>query len=222
MVFDLFREDDIREEIEARIEKYMVNPDSESSIIVPGEKEALELVKYHEREWKRITKGIDLRDLEETKKMLKDTIHKYNQLQRLKPYGRYFQLTVEGVVEELEMESLIERSRGATYKIQLSAKGLPTKNIEDLTLPEAEKYYKVIVDEIKELKDRIEEIKKIAAYPSGVLLDDLFLAKERCALALRVIGELSDGVIPQNMLREYKRILWNPILKQKRFLRKNE
>lgn len=218
MVFDLFREDDIRVEIEARIEKYMANPD----IIVPGEKESLELVKYHAREWKRITKGIDLRDLEETKKMLEDAIHKYNQLQRLKPYGRYFQLTVEGAVKELEMESLIERSRGATYKIQLSARGLPTKNIEDLTLPEAEKYYKVIVDEIKELKDRIEEIKKIAAHPAEVLLDDLFLAKERCALALRVIGELSDGVIPQNMLREYKRILWNPILKQKRFLRKNE
>lgn len=210
MVFDLFREDDIREEIEARIKRYAENPNSESTITVPGEKEALELVKYHEKEWKRITKGIDLRDLEETKKMLKDTIHKYNQLQRLKPYGRYFQLTMEGVVKELEMESLIERSRRATYKIQLSAKGLPTKNIEDLTLPEAEKYYKVIVDEIKELKDRIEEIKKIQAHPIEVLLDDLFLAKERCALALRVIGELSDGVIPQNMLREYKRILWNP------------
>lgn len=176
---------------------------------VPGEKEALELVKYHEREWKRLTKGINLRDFDWTREMLKKSVFNYNQLQRLKPYGSYFYLSPEGVIEERETESRIEQSREATYKIKLSAKGLLTKNIEDLTLAEAKKYYEAITKEIVEIKKQIEERKK-KDIPFSLLSDDLFRAKERCALALRVIGELSEGVIPQTMLREYEKILWDP------------
>lgn len=181
---------------------------TEGSLKVPGEKEALEVVRYHEKEWKRITKGINLRDLEGTRKMLKEAVHNYNQTQRLKPYGLYFNLSSEGVVEERKLEPLIEQSRTADYKITLSAKCLPTRNIEDLTLSEAKEYYEAIKKEIADLKEIIKEGKKMGASTENGERE-LYLAKERCALALRVIGELSGGTIPKNLLHGYKDILWN-------------
>jgi len=182
---------------------------AEGSLKVPGEKEALKLVRYHEKEWGRITKGINLRDLEGTRKMLKEAVHNYNQIQRLKPYGRYFNLSDEGVLEEREPESLIERSREATYKITLSAKDLPTKNIEGVTVSEAKEYYEANIKEIEELKGIIGERKKVGAATES-WEGEIYRAKERCALALRIIGELSDNIIPQDILQEYIGILWNP------------
>jgi len=192
-------------------EKYE-GSNAEGSLKVPGEEEALELVRYHEKEWKRITKGVNLRDLEGTRKSLKEAVHNYNEIQRLKPYGLYFELSPEGVVEEREIEPLIERSRTADYKITLSAEGLPTKNIEDLTLSEAKEYYEAIKKEITDLKERKREREKMDA-STEMVEHEIYLIKERCALALRVIAELSDNTIPKNLLQEYKDILWNPLNK---------
>lgn len=188
-------------------EKYE-GSNAEGSLKVPGEEEALELVRYHEKEWKRITKGVNLRDLEGTRKNLKEAVHNYNEIQRLKPYGLYFELSPEGVVEEREIEPLIERSRTADYKITLSAEGLPTKNIEDLTVSEAEEYYEAIKKEITDLKERKREREKMDA-STEMVEHEIYLIKERCALALRVIAELSDNTIPKNLLQEYEDILWN-------------
>lgn len=179
---------------------------SGTDITVPGEEEACELVKYHQKEWSRITKGINLRDLYGTKKMLEDAVKHYNQLQRLKPYGRSVFLDEKGTLRVSKHYSVIEYSREATYKIELSAKGLPTKNIEDLTVTEAEEYYEAIKTEIEELQELIRERGKYVSIPSA-WEDELFRAYERCALALRVIGELSDDVIPQRFLDDYQRLL---------------
>ena len=175
-------------------------------ITVPGETEAFELLQYHEKEWKRITKDIDVRDLYGTKEMLEGTVKHYNQLQRLKPYGHTYFLDDKGLIHIHEPTSLIKHSREATYKIELSAKGLPTKNIEDLTVTEAEEYYKAIKVEIEELQGLIRERSEFADIPTA-WEDDLFKAYERCALALRIIGELSDDVIPQRLLDDYQQLL---------------
>ncbi len=66
------------------------DPNTEEDLKVPGEEEALELVRYHEAEWKRITKNINLRELDWTRKKLEEVVHDYNQTQRLKPYDRLF------------------------------------------------------------------------------------------------------------------------------------
>lgn len=182
---------------------------AEGSLKVPGEEEALELVRYHEKEWKRITKGVNLWDLEETRKMLEEAVFNYNQIQRLKPYALYFDLSPEGVVEEKKIEPLIEQSRTAYYKITLSAKGLPTKNIEDLTVSEAKEYYEANIKEIDDLKEIIKERKKMGA-STETWKREIYLIKERCALALRVIAELSGDTIPEPLIQEYKEILWNP------------
>jgi len=192
------RTHEIREEIETKM------AEKGTDITVPGEEEAQELVEYHQKEWERITAGINLRDLYGTKKMLEDAVKHYNQLQRLKPYGRTFDLDDDGVVRVMEPYSVIEHSRGATYKIELSAKGLPTKNIEDLTVTEAEEYYAAIKTEIDGLQELIRERGKYVSTPSA-WEDELFRAYERCALALRVIGELSDDVILQRLLDDYQR-----------------
>ena len=188
-----------------------------NEIVIPGEEEARELIRYHEEEWKRITKGVNLQDLEGTRKMLKAAVYNYNQIQRLKPYGLYFYLSPEGVVEEREIEPVIEASRKATYKITLSAKGLPTKNIEDLTLPEAKEYYEANIKECNDLKEMIKERKRMSSSAES-WEQELYLTKERCALALRVIAELSDGFIPQKILLEYESFLWNekPSVKQEK------
>ena len=86
----------------------------------------------------------------------------------------------------------------------MSAKGLPTKNIEDLTVTEAEEYYAAIKTEIDGLQELIRERGKYVSTPSA-WEDELFRAYERCALALRVIGELSDDVILQRLLDDYQR-----------------
>lgn len=190
---------EMHDAIEAKIK-------SGTDITVPGEEEARELVKYHQKEWERITKGINLRDLYGTKKMLEDAVKHYNQLQRLKPYGRSLLLDDDGVVRVIEPYSFIEESREATYKIELSAKGLPTKNIEDFTVTEAEEYYEAIKTDIEELQELIRERGKYVSTPSA-WEDELFRAYERCALALRVIGELSDDVIPQRFLDDYQRLI---------------
>ena len=178
-------------------------------LIVPGEKEACEVVKYYSKEWKRIIKDIDLEDLEGTRKALTESIHEYNQLQRLKPYGRSLRLTEAGGIEQSKLDPLIEFSRGASYKITLSAEGLPTKNIEDLTIDEAKEYYEAIKKEREGIKKIIKEQAK-AGTPVETWKQEIYLIKERCALALRVIGELSGGEIPADMLNEYQKILNNP------------
>ena len=193
-------------EIREEIEKKMADDKIKSGTDITGEEEACESVKYHQREWGRITKGIDLRDLYGTKKMLEDAVKHYNHLQRLKPYGRSLFFDEKGTLRVSEHYSVIEHSREATYKIELSAKGLPTKNIEDLTVTEAEEYYEAIKTDIEELQELIRERGKYVSTPSA-WEDELFRAYERCALALRVIGELSDDVIPQRLLDDYQRLL---------------
>ena len=189
------------DEIEAMIKKT-----NSTDITVPGEEEACELVEYHQKEWARITKGINLRDLYGTKKMLEDAVKHYNQLQRLKPYGRSLFLDEKGALRVSELYSVIEHSMEATYKIELSARRLPTKNIEDLTVTEAEEYYEAIKTDIEGLQELMRERGKYISTPSA-WEDELFRTYERCALALRVIGELSDDVIPQRLLDDYQRLL---------------
>jgi len=174
---------------------------SGTGITVPGEEAARELVELHQKEWARITKGINLRDLYGTKKMLEDAVTHYNQLQRLKPYGRSLFLDEKGALRVSEPYSVIEHSREATYKIKMIAKGLATKNIEDLTVTEAEEYYEAMKTEIEELQELIGE-RGLPAWE-----DELFSAYERCALALRVIGELSNDIIPQRLVDDYQRLL---------------
>lgn len=188
---------------------------AEGSLKVPGEEEALEKVIYHKKEWGRITEGVNLQDLERTRKMLKDAVYNYNQIQRLKPYGLYFDLLPEGVVEQIEIEPVIKRSRESTYKITLSAKGLPTKNIEDLTLSEAKGYYEANIKECNDLKETIKERKRMGSSAES-WEHELYLTKERCALALRVIGELSGDTVPKKLLQEYANMLWNPSKESKK------
>ena len=202
---------EIREEIEKKMADDAIGVGinkikSGTDVTVPGEEEACESVKYHQKEWERITKGINLRDLYGTKKMLEDAVKHYNQLQRLKPYGRSFFLDEKGTLRVSEPYSVIAHSMASTYKIELSAKGLPTKNIEDLTVTEAEEYYESIKTEIEGLQELIRERGKYVSTPSA-WEDELFRAYERCALALRVIGELSDDAIPQRFLDDYQRLL---------------
>ncbi|MCK4825076.1 hypothetical protein KA005_55525, partial [bacterium] len=90
--------------------------------------------------------------------------------------------------------------------IELSAKGLPTKNIEDLSVNEAEEYYNATKAEIKELQELIRERTKLSDSPTA-WEDELFRSYECCALALRVIGELSNDVIPQRVLDDYQQLL---------------
>lgn len=213
---------EMREELEEKIRRYTENNEGDNQnknmtqdtlkigprtdITVPGEKEASELVEYHQKEWERITKGINLRDLYGTKKMREDAVFHYNQLQRLKPYGRSLFLDDdETLIHVVEPYSFIEESREATYKTELAAKGLPTVNIEDVYSEEAEGYYEAIKIEIGELRELMRERIKFAGIPTA-WDDELFKAYERCALALRVIGELS-GVIPQRLVDDYQRLL---------------
>lgn len=189
------------------VKKKYESLDAEEGLKVPGEDEALEQVRCHEAEWRRITKDINLWELDWTRDKLKEVVHEYNQTQRLKPYGRQFYLSHNGFVEESETVPLIEESRESLYKIPLSAKGLPTKDIDDLTLIEAREYYEAIKKEIEELKEAIKKKKRLGA--SVEVWEDMeYRAKERCALALRVIGELSGGAIPKDLLREYQGMLW--------------
>ena len=196
---------EMHEKIEEKIERDTEEV-IEKTITVPGEEEACELVKLHQKEWERITKGINLRDLYGTKKMLEDAVKHYNHLQRLKPYGRSLSLDEKGALRVSEPYSVIVHSREATYKIELSVKGLPTKNIEDLTVTEAEEYYEAIKTDIEGLQELMRERGKYISTPSA-WEDELFRTYERCALALRVIGELSDDVIPQRLLDDYQRLL---------------
>ena len=116
-------------------------------------------------------------------------------------------VTVPGEEEARELvELLIEHSRESTYKIELSARRLLTKNIEDLTVVEAEEYYEAIKTDIEGLQELMRERGKYISTPSA-WEDELFRTYERCALALRVIGELSDDVIPQRLLDDYQRLL---------------
>ena len=178
------------------------------SITVPGEEEALSIVNLHGHEWKRMIENIDLQELDYTRKALKDAVFHYNQLQRLKPYGCSLYLTDKGDVEEGKLVSLIEQSRESSYKITLSTTEIPTKNIEDLSIDEAKEYYEATKEEMDVLKETNRERAEMGAGVE-VWAQEIYMLKERCALALRVIGELSGGVIPKDLLDDYERVLWS-------------